>query len=88
IKCIAQRKGGLFHFASRKAMNIDGVGEQLIDQLVDKQVVTTAADLYKLGLTSLVALDRMADKSAQNILGALENSKATSFARFIYALGI
>ncbi|MFZ6674097.1 NAD-dependent DNA ligase LigA [Undibacterium sp. Xuan67W] len=88
IKCVAQRKGGLFHFASRKAMNIDGVGEQLIDQLVDKQVVTTAADLYKLGLTSLVALDRMADKSAQNILAALEVSKETSFARFIYALGI
>ncbi|MFZ6765958.1 NAD-dependent DNA ligase LigA [Undibacterium sp. Di26W] len=88
IKCSAQRKGGLFHFASRKAMNIDGVGEQLIDQLVDKQVVTTAADLYKLGLRALVELDRMAEKSAQNILHALEVSKETSFARFIYALGI
>ncbi|MFZ6657829.1 NAD-dependent DNA ligase LigA [Undibacterium sp. TJN19] len=88
IKCSAQRKGGLFHFASRKAMNIDGVGEQLIDQLVDKQVVTTAADLYKLGLRALVELDRMAEKSAQNILAALEVSKHTSFARFIYALGI
>lgn len=88
IKCSAQRKGGLFHFASRKAMNIDGVGEQLIDQLVDKNVVTTAADLYKLGLRALVELDRMAEKSAQNILHALEVSKETSFARFIYALGI
>lgn len=88
IKCSAQRKGGLFHFASRKAMNIDGVGEQLIDQLVDKNVVTTAADLYKLGLHALVELDRMAEKSAQNILKALEVSKQTSFPRFIYALGI
>ncbi|MFZ6723511.1 NAD-dependent DNA ligase LigA [Undibacterium sp. Ji49W] len=88
IKCSAQRKGGLFHFASRKAMNIDGVGEQLIDQLVDKNVVTTAADLYKLGLRALIELDRMAEKSAQNILHALEVSKETSFARFIYALGI
>lgn len=88
ISCAAQRKGGLFHFASRKAMHIDGLGEQLIEQLVDKNVVTTAADLYKLGLTSLAALDRMAEKSAQNIVQALENSKATSFARFIYALGI
>ncbi|BBB60769.1 DNA ligase [Undibacterium sp. KW1] len=88
IKCSAQRKGGLSHFASRKAMNIDGVGEQLIDQLVDKNVVTTAADLYKLGLRSLVELDRMAEKSAQNVLSALETSKLTSFPRFIYALGI
>ena len=88
IKCSAQRKGGLFHFASRKAMNIDGVGEQLIDQLVDKHVVTTAADLYKLGFVSLAELDRMAEKSAGNILAALELSKKTTFARFIYALGI
>ncbi|MFZ6678657.1 NAD-dependent DNA ligase LigA [Undibacterium sp. Tian12W] len=88
IKCTAQRKGGLSHFASRKAMNIDGVGEQLIDQLVDKNVVTTAADLYKLGLRALVELDRMAEKSAQNVLSALETSKLTSFPRFIYALGI
>ncbi|MFZ6874539.1 NAD-dependent DNA ligase LigA [Undibacterium sp. Di27W] len=88
IKCTAQRKGGLSHFASRKAMNIDGVGEQLIDQLVDKNVVTTAADLYKLGLRALVELDRMAEKSAQNVLSALETSKLTSLPRFIYALGI
>lgn len=88
IKCPAQRKGGLFHFASRKAMNIDGLGEQLIDQLVDKHVVTTAADLYKLGLSALSALDRMAEKSAGNILAAIETSKKTTFARFIYALGI
>ncbi|QJQ04946.1 NAD-dependent DNA ligase LigA [Undibacterium piscinae] len=88
IKCPAQRKGGLVHFASRKAMNIDGVGEQLIDQLVDKHVVTTAADLYKLGLSSLAELDRMAEKSAGNILTALETSKSCTLPRFIYALGI
>jgi DNA ligase (NAD+) len=69
-------------------MNIDGVGEQLIDQLVDKHVVTTAADLYKLGFASLAQLDRMAEKSAGNIMAALELSKRTTFARFIYALGI
>jgi DNA ligase (NAD+) len=88
IKCAAQRKGGLFHFASRKAMNIDGMGEQLIEQLVDKNIVHTAADLYKLGLVGLSALDRMAEKSANNILQALEISKSTSLPRFIYALGI
>ena len=88
IKCAAQRKGGLFHFASRKAMNIDGMGEQLIEQLVDKNIVHTAADLYKLGLVGLSALDRMAEKSAGNILQALEVSKSTSLPRFIYALGI
>ena len=87
-KCSAQRKGCLSHFASRKAMNIDGLGEQLIDQLVDKQIVTTAADLYKLGFASLAALDRMAEKSAGNIIAALDLSKKTTFARFIYALGI
>ena len=88
IKCPAQRKGGLLHFVSRRAMDIEGFGEQLIEQLVDKHVITTAADLYKLGLTSLAALDRMADKSAQNVLNALEKSKSTTLGRFIYALGI
>lgn len=88
IKCAAQRKGGLFHFASRKALNIEGLGEQLIEQLVDKNVVTTAADFYKLGLMALAQLDRMAEKSAQNVLDALETSKSTTLPRFIYALGI
>ncbi|MBC3874313.1 NAD-dependent DNA ligase LigA [Undibacterium flavidum] len=88
IKCAAQRKGGLFHFASRKALNIEGLGEQLIEQLVDKNVVTTAADFYKLGLMALAELDRMAEKSAQNVLDALEASKSTTLPRFIYALGI
>jgi DNA ligase (NAD+) len=88
IKCAAQRKGGLQHFASRRAMDIEGLGDQLIEQLVDRNVITTAADLYKLGLTALSELDRMADKSAQNVLAALEKSKSTTLARFIYALGI
>lgn len=88
IKCPAQRKGGLLHFVSRRAMDIEGFGDQLIDQLVDKNIITTAADLYKLGLASLVELDRMAAKSAQNVLNALEKSKSTTLARFIYALGI
>lgn len=88
IKCAAQKKGGLFHFASRKAMNIDGIGEQLIEQLVDKQLVNTAADLYQLDAATLSQMDRMAEKSAANILAALESSKASSLARFIYALGI
>jgi DNA ligase (NAD+) len=88
IKCKAQRKGGLWHFASRKAMCIDGLGEQLLDQLVDKNIITTAADLYKLGFAKLANLDRMAEKSASNIVAAIEVSKKTTLARFIYALGI
>jgi DNA ligase (NAD+) len=88
IKCPAQRKGGLLHFVARRAMDIEGLGEQLVDQLVDKHVITTAADLYKLGLRALAELDRMADKSAQNVLNALEKSKSTTLMRFIYALGI
>jgi len=88
VKCSAQRKGGLQHFASRRAMDVEGLGDQLIEQLVDKQVITTAVDLYRLGLTALSELDRMAEKSAQNVLDALEKSKSTSLARFIYALGI
>ena len=88
VKCAAQRKGGLLHFVSRRAMDIEGLGDQLVEQLVDKQVITTAADLYKLGFSALAELDRMADKSAQNVLNALEKSKTTSLARFIYALGI
>ncbi|MGB7193617.1 MAG: NAD-dependent DNA ligase LigA [Collimonas pratensis] len=88
VKCAAQRKGGLQHFASRRAMDIEGLGDQLIEQMVDRNVITTAADLYKLGLLKLAELDRMADKSAQNVLSALEKSKSTTLGRFIYALGI
>lgn len=88
IKCAAQRKGGLLHFVSRRAMDIEGLGEQLIEQLVERGLVTTPADFYKLGLVMLVELDRMAEKSAQNVLTAVAKSKSTTLARFIYALGI
>jgi len=89
VKCAAQRKSGLQHFASRKAMNIDGLGEQLVDQLVEKEVVKTAADLYKrLDLDVLSSLDRMGKKSAQNLLDELKKSMSPTLARFLYALGI
>lgn len=88
VSCAAQRKGGLLHFVSRRAMDIEGLGEQLVEQLVDRGLVTTPADFYKLGLVMLAELDRMAQKSAQNLLDALEKSKTTTLARFIYALGI
>jgi DNA ligase (NAD+) len=86
--CSAQRKQAFLHFAQRRAVEVDGLGEKLIDQLVDAGVVSTLPDLYKLGLTSLVQLDRMAEKSAVNILNALEASKQTTLPRFIYGLGI
>ena len=86
--CGAQRKQAFLHFAQRRAVEVDGLGEKLIDQLVDAGVICTLPDLYKLGLTSLVQLDRMAEKSALNILKALEASKETSLPRFIYGLGI
>ncbi len=86
--CPAQQKEAIKHFASRKAMDIDGLGDKLVEQLVDEGLIHTAADLYQLELASLAALERMAEKSAQNLLNALEKSKTTTFARFIYALGI
>ena len=86
--CGAQRKQAFLHFAQRRAVEVDGLGEKLIDQLVDAGVICTLPDLYKLGLTALVQLDRMAEKSALNILKALEASKETSLPRFIYGLGI
>lgn len=88
LYCPAQRKQALWHFASRRAMNIDGLGEKLIAQLVDADIVHHPADLYRLGLLSLANLERMAEKSAQNLLTAIEASKHTTLARFIYALGI
>lgn len=88
VKCSAQKKNGLYHFASRKAMDIDGLGEQLIDQLVDSNCVDTPADLYRLTVPLLARLERMAEKSAQNIVDALNSSKKTTLARFLYALGI
>lgn len=86
--CSAQRKQALWHFASRKAMDIDGLGEKLVEQLVDEGIVRTPADLYKLGLLKLAALGRMAEKSAGNLLAAIAVSKNTTLPRFIYALGI
>jgi DNA ligase (NAD+) len=86
--CSAQRKQAFLHFAQRRAVEVDGLGEKLIDQLVDSGVVSTLPDLYKLGLTALVQLDRMAEKSAINVLNALEVSKSTTLPRFIYGLGI
>ncbi len=86
--CQAQRAQAIKHFASRKAMDIDGLGDKLVEQLVDEDLVHTPADLYKLSLEDLVALDRMAEKSAKNLLNALEASKQPTLARFIYALGI
>ena len=85
IKCAAQRKGGLLHFVSRRAMDIEGLGEQLVDQLVERGLVTTPADFYKLGLIMLSELDRMATKSAQNVLDALEKSKSTTLAYVMLA---
>ena len=86
--CGAQRKEAMLHFASRRAMDIEGLGDKLVEQLVDTGVVKTLPDLYKLGLTSLVALERMAQKSAQNIVDALNKSRQTTLARFLFALGI
>jgi DNA ligase (NAD+) len=86
--CPAQRKQALLHFASRRAMDVEGLGDKLVDQLVDQAIVRTPADLYRLGIAALANLERMADKSANNIVSAIEKSKRTTLARFIYALGI
>ncbi|WP_427773412.1 NAD-dependent DNA ligase LigA [Comamonas thiooxydans] len=86
--CGAQRKEAILHFAHRRAMDIEGLGDKLVDQLVDAQVVRVLPDLYRLGLSSLAALDRMAEKSAQNVLAALEKSKSTTLQRFLFGLGI
>ena len=86
--CAAQRKEAILHFAARRAMDVEGLGDKLVDQLVDTGVIRTLPDLYRLGLTSLVALERMAEKSAQNVLAALEKSKQTTLPRFLFGLGI
>ncbi|MDD7545137.1 NAD-dependent DNA ligase LigA [Actinobacillus porcinus] len=86
--CDAQRKEALKHFVSRKAMDIDGVGAKLIEQLVDRELIHTPADLFKLDLITLMRLERMGEKSAQNALDSLEKAKKTTLARFIFALGI
>lgn len=86
--CGAQRKEALKHFVSRRALDVDGMGDKIIDQLVEKEYVHTAADLFKLTAGKLTGLDRMGPKSAQNVVDALAKSKETTFARFLYALGI
>ena len=86
--CAAQRKEALKHFVSRKAMDIDGIGGKLIEQLVDRELIHTPADLFKLDLTTLTRLERMGAKSAENALNSLEKTKSTTLARFIFALGI
>lgn len=86
--CPAQRKQAITHFASRRAMDIEGLGEKLVDQLVERNLVHHLDDVYRLSLPILAGLDRMAEKSAQNVLAAIEKSKTTTLPRFIYALGI
>ena len=86
--CGAQRKEAILHYAHRRAVEIEGLGDKLVEQLVDAGVVRTLPDLYRLGLTALAGLDRMADKSANNLLEALEKSKQTTLPRFLFGLGI
>ena len=86
--CPAQIKGRIIHFISKSALDIDGFGEKLVGQLVDKKIIETIDDVFKLTFKKLESLDRMAEKSANNILNAIHDAKKTSFARFIYALGI
>jgi DNA ligase (NAD+) len=86
--CAAQRKQALLHFASRRAMDIDGLGEKVVDQLVDRDMVRTPADLYRLDVGQLASLERMGEKSAANLRAAIDRSRKTTLARLIYALGI
>lgn len=88
LVCAAQRKEAIKHFASRKAMNVEGLGDKLVEQLVDLGLVKNLADIYSLTREQLAAMERMGEKSADNILAALETSKKTTLAKFIYALGI
>jgi DNA ligase (NAD+) len=86
--CPAQRKQAILHFAQRRALDIEGLGDKLVDQLVDSGLIRTLPELYTLGLAKLMALDRMGEKSAQNLLAGLQKSKRTTLARFLYGLGI
>lgn len=88
--CPAQRKQAILHFASRRAMDIEGLGDKLVDQLVDRALIKTPADLYrgKLSVAALAGLERMAEKSAENVVRAIDRSRRTTLSRFIYALGI
>jgi len=86
--CAAQRKEAILHFAARRALDIEGLGDKLVEQLVDAQLIRTLPDLYKLGFVTLAGLERMADKSASNLIAALEASKKTTLPRFLFGLGI
>ncbi|MDO8718973.1 MAG: NAD-dependent DNA ligase LigA [Polaromonas sp.] len=86
--CAAQRKEAILHFAHRRAVEVEGLGDKLVEQLVDANVIRTLPDLYKLGFTALASLDRMADKSANKLLEAMEKSKHTTLPRFVFGLGI
>ena len=88
LYCSAQQVQAIIHFASRRAMDIDGLGDKLIEQLVEKGLINNVSDLYGLQQTQLACLERMAEKSASNIISALNNSKKTTLDRFLYALGI
>ncbi len=88
LYCAAQRKQALLHFAQRRAMDIEGLGEKLVDQLVDAGLVRTPADLYRLDVATLAGLERMGEKSAANLVEAIQRSRHTGFARFLFALGI
>ncbi|MBI3547252.1 MAG: NAD-dependent DNA ligase LigA, partial [Gammaproteobacteria bacterium] len=88
LVCSAQRMGAILHFASRHAMDIQKLGDKLVAQLVEKDMIKTPADIYKLKHNDLAALERMAEKSAQNVVDEIEKSKDTSLARFLHALGI
>lgn len=88
MHCLAQRKESIKHFASRRAMDIEGLGDKLVEQLIDAQIIDRVEDLYTLEMEALVALPRMGEKSAANVLAAIEKSKQTTFARFVFALGI
>ncbi|MBA4742580.1 MAG: NAD-dependent DNA ligase LigA, partial [Azoarcus sp.] len=88
LSCAAQRKQALLHFAGRRALDIDGLGEKIVDQLVDADVVRNPADLYRLDAQQLAGLDRMGEKSAANLVAAIAHSRNTTLARFVYALGI
>jgi len=88
MHCLAQRKESIKHFSSRRAMDIEGLGDKLVEQLIDAQIIERVEDLYTMELDALVALPRMGEKSASNVLAAIEKSKQTTFARFVFALGI
>ena len=88
LYCAAQRKESVKHFASRRAMDIDGLGEKLIDQLIDQELISDPADLFGLSVDTLAGLQRMAQKSAHNLVVALDDARRTTLARFLFALGI